>query len=99
MPMLVDRAEMSVKLMLRVKDGDKDAFSLLYDEHHRRVLNFFYRLSADAQLAKDLRQETFLRIWKIRGAIGPRARSSRTSSLLRATCGLSIAGSARSSTI
>ena len=65
--MPVNRADMSVKLMLRVKDGDKDAFSLLYDEHHRRVLNFFFGLSADAQLAKDLRQETFLRIWKLRG--------------------------------
>ncbi len=64
--MAADRADLSVKLMLRVKEGEKDAFSLLYDEHHRRILNFFYRLGADSQLAKDLRQETFLRIWKLR---------------------------------
>ncbi len=65
--MPADHADVSVRLMLRVKDGDEDAFSLLYDEHHRRVLNFFFGLSADAHLAQDLRQETFLRIWKLRG--------------------------------
>lgn len=64
--MAANPADTSAQLMLRVRDGDTSAFSLLYDEHHRRVLNFFYGLSTDAQLAKDLCQETFLRIWTFR---------------------------------
>lgn len=53
--------------MLQAKDGNQAAFAELYKTHQRRVLDFFYGLCGNAQTAKDLTQETFLRIWKLRG--------------------------------
>lgn len=53
-------------LMERVRDDDTRAFETLYGRHHRKVLNFFYGMSRDTQVASDLCQETFLRIWKLR---------------------------------
>ncbi|HIJ65488.1 MAG TPA: sigma-70 family RNA polymerase sigma factor [Candidatus Hydrogenedentes bacterium] len=55
-----------VSLMVRVRSDDEDAFAELYRRHHRRVAGFFYGLSGDPQVAGDLRQETFLRIWRFR---------------------------------
>ncbi len=53
-------------LMLRVRDGDDEAFAVLYRRHHRRVANFFYGLCRNAHAADDLCQETFLRVWKLK---------------------------------
>lgn len=55
-----------IALMLRVREGDEGAFEALHDRYQRRLLNFFYGMCRDAQGARDLCQETFLRIWKIR---------------------------------
>jgi len=52
--------------MLEVRTGNEAAFSALYERYHRRVLGFFYGMSHDAELASELCQETFLRIWKMR---------------------------------
>ena len=55
-----------VALMLRVREGDEEAFSELYLRNYRRLQDFFYGLSRDPEAAVDLCQETFIRIWKIR---------------------------------
>lgn len=61
-----DPGSVSVALMLKVHDDDKDAFSRLYHVHYKRVVSFFYSLCRNAHTANDLTQETFLRIWKFR---------------------------------
>jgi RNA polymerase sigma-70 factor (ECF subfamily) len=53
-------------LMLRVREGDDPAFAELYARYNRRLLDFFYGMSRDAQLAEDLCLETFARIWHLR---------------------------------
>ena len=40
------------------------AFESLYQEYYQKVYAFLYRLCADANLAEDLTQETFLQAYK-----------------------------------
>ena len=53
-------------VMLRVKWGSESAFAELYRRYHRKLLDFFYGMSRDTQLAEDLCHETFLRVWQLR---------------------------------
>jgi len=55
-----------IVLMMRVREGDESAFEVLFNRYQRPLLNFFYGLSRNTSTAKDLAQDTFLRIWKIR---------------------------------
>ncbi len=56
-----------VALMLEVRVGCERSFAELYRRYHRRVQDFFYGLTRDRQTSADLCQETFLRIWRVRG--------------------------------
>lgn len=60
------KSHSDIDLMLNVRGGDQDAFASLYGRYHRRVLDFFFALSRNAQTAEDLCQETFFRIWGVR---------------------------------
>lgn len=55
-----------VALMLCVRSDNEGAFAELHERHHRKVVRFFFGLSADAHVAGELCQETFLRIWRFR---------------------------------
>ena len=50
--------------MVRICDGDRVAFELLYDRFGRAGMRFLHRLSQDRALAEDLTQETFLAVWR-----------------------------------
>lgn len=63
-----------VRLMLRVRDGDADAFAELVRAYSRRVVGYFYRQLGDRSEAEDLAQEVFLRLYRSRGRYEPRAR-------------------------
>ncbi len=51
-------------LMVRVKRGDHAAFKILADRYRLRVFRFIYKMLHDEQVAEDLTQETFLRVYK-----------------------------------
>ena len=53
-------------LMARVRDGELDLLSELFERHHRRLFNFFLRLTPDRSAAEDLVQEVFVRMLKYR---------------------------------
>jgi RNA polymerase sigma-70 factor (ECF subfamily) len=53
-------------LMLRFRDGDKDAFEVLYRRYEKPVLDFIYRMVMDASEAESLSQEAFYRVVKAR---------------------------------
>jgi RNA polymerase sigma-70 factor (ECF subfamily) len=55
-----------IVLMMRVREGDESAFEVLFNRYNRSLLNFFYGLSHNTNHSRDLCQETFLRVWKIR---------------------------------
>ena len=50
--------------MLRVKQGDRDAFEALVEKYKHPVMNLVYRTLPDATEAEDLAQHVFLQVWK-----------------------------------
>jgi RNA polymerase sigma-70 factor (ECF subfamily) len=53
-------------LMERVRAGDLDQLSELFERHHRRLYQFFLKLARDRSVAEDLVQEVFVRVLKYR---------------------------------
>src|SRR5438874_9009898 len=51
-------------LMLRVKEGDTDAFVELVDKYKQPVMNLVYRTLRDATEAEDLAQNVFVQVYK-----------------------------------
>lgn len=51
------------ELMEKIKKGDELAFSELMTMYKDRVVNFLYQFTGDYQVAVDLSQETFLRVF------------------------------------
>jgi len=54
------------ELMTRVRDGELERLSELFERHHRRLFAFFLRLAGDRTAAEDLVQEVFVRMLKYR---------------------------------
>jgi len=54
------------ELMSRVRDGELDRLSELFERHHRRLFAFFLRLAGSRDAAEDLVQEVFVRMLKYR---------------------------------
>lgn len=50
--------------MLNFRDGDQNAFRILFKEYGRKIINFCYRFCGDLELAEELAQEAFLRVYK-----------------------------------
>ncbi|MBE8167367.1 MAG: RNA polymerase sigma factor [Shewanella sp.] len=51
------------QLIARACDGDKQAFKSLYELHHKRVYALAYRLAGGHDLAHDITQECFIKLW------------------------------------
>jgi RNA polymerase sigma-70 factor, ECF subfamily len=56
------------ELILKARDGDRNAFNELVRIHARGVINVIYRMCGDAQLAEDAAQEAFIRAWSHLGS-------------------------------
>jgi len=54
------------ELMSRIRDGETERLSELFERHHRRLYNFFLRLVGNRAAAEDLVQEVFVRMLKYR---------------------------------
>jgi len=54
------------QLMARVRDGELERLSELFERHQRRLFAFFLRLAGDRAAAEDLVQEVFVRMLKYR---------------------------------
>lgn len=65
-----------VQLMLRVKEGDQAAFSQLVASYKDRLIGVFSHLLHDQDVAEDLAQEVFLRVYKARERYEPTAKFS-----------------------
>jgi RNA polymerase sigma-70 factor, ECF subfamily len=48
----------------RAKQGDAEAFQVLYDRHKRRVYSLCLRMTANTAEAEDLAQEAFLQLFR-----------------------------------
>lgn len=62
-----------VELMLRVKQGDREAFRQLIGKHQKPLLNYIYRMTGNPAEAEDLVQEVFLNIYRAAPRYEPQA--------------------------
>ena len=73
-PMVWDAAFSDEQLMLACQRGRQDALEELYRRYHCQVLLFIVRIVQDRDLAEDLTQETFLRVFNNRTSWQPRSK-------------------------
>jgi RNA polymerase sigma-70 factor (ECF subfamily) len=69
------------QLMLRFKDGDQAAFDLLFTRYTPAIISFAYRFVRDREVAEELAQEVFLKVYE--GAGRYRVQSRFTTWLYR----------------
>ncbi len=62
--------------MLRVRDDDMEAYSLLVQRYQQRIVNTIFRYTGDGAGAEDLAQEVFIKIFKARKTWEPVAKFS-----------------------
>ena len=56
-------------LLLRVAGGDEHAFSELFNTHHQLLGTHIYRITGSAELAEEVVQDVFLKIWLSRESL------------------------------
>lgn len=69
------------QLMLRFKDGDTEAFDRLFVKHMRSIVNFAYRFVRNREIAEEMAQEIFLKVYE--NAAGYRIQARFTSWLYK----------------
>ncbi|HKR61871.1 MAG TPA: RNA polymerase sigma factor [Pyrinomonadaceae bacterium] len=72
----------SEELIAGVRQGDENAFRLIFEQHHRFVFRFLYGMVGDRRLAEELMQETFMQAYKNIGTLREEAK------LLSWLCGI-----------
>ena len=63
-PVISTAPDPDAALMLRVKQGDRNAFEELVEKYKQPVMNLVYRTLPDATEAEDLAQHVFLQVFK-----------------------------------
>ncbi|MBK1789885.1 RNA polymerase sigma factor [Persicirhabdus sediminis] len=56
--------EIDVALMLRVKDGDENAFAQLIERHQHAVVGTVAKMLGNSSESEDIAQQVFIRLWK-----------------------------------
>ena len=84
----MDNIPSSEDLMIRIAEGDQNAFEILVNRHQTFILNLVYRFIGDRTQAKDLAQEVFLRVWQ--GAKGYRPDAKFTTWIYRIAANLCL---------
>ena len=64
--------EQDKTLLEKVKNSDKAAFKKLFFNYHDTLSRFVLYKVQDKDVAEDITQETFLRVWKTRHKLKPR---------------------------
>lgn len=61
-----------ITLLQNVKDSDKSAFKQLFHQYHATLFRFIVYRVHDEDLAEDIVQDTFLRVWNNRSTLDPK---------------------------
>jgi RNA polymerase sigma-70 factor (ECF subfamily) len=64
----------SEELIAGVRQGDENAFRLIFEQHHRFVFRFLYGMVGERRLAEELMQETFMQAYKNIGTVRDEAK-------------------------
>lgn len=51
------------ELVNKLKNGDEEAFRIIFNENHKKVVNACYRMVNDIETAEDLAQEVFIKVY------------------------------------
>ena len=65
-----------IRLMLRVRDDDAEAFAELVERYQQRIVGIMNHLLGNTDEAEDLAQEVFLRVYRNRHKYSPSAKFS-----------------------
>ncbi|MBL1411538.1 RNA polymerase sigma factor [Sphingobacterium faecale] len=57
------------ELLLRLREGDRDAFELIYKAHYYRLTGLLIRLLKSTDLAQEVVQDTFVSLWDNRANV------------------------------
>ncbi len=60
------------QLLEKVKHGDREAFRAIFQKYYHPLFNFTVSRIRDSDIASDIVQETFVRVWKNREFIKPK---------------------------
>lgn len=60
-------SEKDVELYHRLQQGDKQALEHLYDNYQKLLFSFSYRITGQRELAEEIVQEVFIKIWTKKG--------------------------------
>lgn len=71
MPCTNCAAFMNNLILDKLKCGDHKAFSEIYEVWHKKVYLYFKKLTADEYTAKELTQQTFIKLWRYRAKVAP----------------------------
>ncbi len=74
--MRYQQSDPDVRLMLRVRDDDAGAFEELVRRYEARLVRLMHTIGPSHQLAEDLTQEIFLRVYRARKTYTPGAKFS-----------------------
>lgn len=69
--LVVDTELRDRQLMLRIAEGDREAFATLVHEYWKPLLRYAHRFRNDADSAEDVVQETLVRVWRFRAEWRP----------------------------
>lgn len=58
-------------LVIRLRDGDVDAFDIIYWHYHEAIYRNILRLTKDEEAAADLLQDVFVKFWEKRSTLLP----------------------------
>ncbi len=67
-------ADIDVQLMLEFQKGDKVSFEKLMDKYYKRVMNLVYRFVDDKDIAEDLTQDVFIKVYNNAHLYKPKAK-------------------------
>ena len=74
--MRYQQSDPDVRLMLRVRDDDAGAFEELVRRYEARLVRLMYTIGPRPDMAEDLAQETFMRVYRARKRYEPGAKFS-----------------------
>jgi len=58
-------------VMRQVRDGDLGSMAVLFERHHRALLNYFVHMNGNRDFSEDLVQDVFVRMMKYRQSYQP----------------------------
>lgn len=67
-------ADPDVTSMLEFQKGDKASFEKLMAKYYPRILNFIYRFVGNREMAEDLTQEVFIRVYHSAASYQPQSK-------------------------